>query len=70
MLKDLSPKMSLACKVVGFRHMAVEIGTTSVGAGHYLWRGRAHLLEDMNYAQNQAEGQLGGKDGNSFGFSF
>lgn len=62
--------MPLACKVVGFRHMAVEIGTTSVGAGHYLWRDRAHLPEDMNYAQEQAQGQLEGKDGNSFDLCF
>lgn len=50
--------------------MAAEIGTASVGAGHYPWRGRAHLPEDRNYAQNQAQGQLGGKDGNSFDLCF
>lgn len=68
MLKGLLPKMPLACRVVGFSHMAAEIGTTSVGAEHYLWRGRAHLPEDMNYAQNQA--QLGGEDGSSFDLCF
>lgn len=70
LLKGLPPKMPLACEVVGFRHVAVEIGMTSMGAGHYLWWGRAHLPEDMNCAQNQAQEQLGGEDGNSFDLCF
>lgn len=40
--------------------MATEIGTNSVGAGHYLQRGRVQLPEPVNYVQNQAHGQLGG----------
>jgi len=60
LLQGLPPKVLLVCKVVGFRHMAIEAGTPSVGVGHYLWRGRVHLPEYMNYARNQAYGQFRG----------
>lgn len=59
-LKGLPPEMPLAWEVARCRDMAIEIGTTSVGTGHYLWRDRSHLPKDMNYEPNQAHGQVKG----------